>query len=444
MRFSIRIQHVQHIVDMSIDLDMNDNKLTCIVGKNGVGKTTLIKAFRNLSNADTFIRTSGSGIFSAESRICYDVGESHVEFEYDAALGTINFRGSISREIKSLLEVELPMPYGDRFHFYQSVSDADSEIRRQIILEQYSRPDELIEFLSDIYSSDKFQNLVECRAKGRSYYSILLADNKYVREDYLSSGEYFLVSLYRSIRSQARLIVVDEIDLSLDAAAQVHLLRKLRVFCKNYGCNVLFTTHSLAMMRTLAEDELFYMDRQDNMVVLYAASYSYIKTLLFGFLGWDRYILTEDAVLKSLLEELIRRHCPQLFYQYKIIFVGGGSQVSGLLKRNEKEGFLSGEDNVIAVLDGDQKSEAHAQHKNIYFIPFLNVEQELMDCYKDPEFSYNIPDSLYSTDKKKFYRAVLRSRVVSEAQVISYLCDKYESEMASLISVLNGFLAKRA
>ena len=39
------------------------------------------------------------------------------------------------------------------------------------------------------------------------------------REDYLSSGEYFLIRLYRTIMSSARLIVIDEIDISLDAVA---------------------------------------------------------------------------------------------------------------------------------------------------------------------------------------------------------------------------------
>src|SRR5262249_39229284 len=148
------------------------------------------------------------------------------------------------------------------------------------------------------------------------------------------------INLYRTIKSGARLIVVDEIDLSLDAAAQVHLLRNLRIFCQRYGCSILFTTHSLAMMRTLSSQELLYMERYVTLTELYPASYSYIKTLLFGFTGWDRYILTEDAVLHDFIGAIIQRYCKDVFYQYKIIYVGGATQVSDLIRRNQREGFL--------------------------------------------------------------------------------------------------------
>jgi ABC-type glutathione transport system ATPase component len=244
MHLRIEIDRVQHVDRLSLDLDLAENKLTCIVGKNGVGKTTLVKAFRNLSHSDTFLRTASSGTFAAESTISYDLDGESVRFAFDANINSLNCRSSISETMRSLCVVELPMPHGQRFNFFQSVSDADREIRRQIILEEYRQPEELIHFLSDIYSSDKFASLVETKVRGRSYYSILLGDNRYIREDYLSSGEYFLINLYRTITGGARLIVVDEIDLSLDAAAQVHLLRKLREFCCQYGCNILFTTHS--------------------------------------------------------------------------------------------------------------------------------------------------------------------------------------------------------
>jgi len=251
MKFQVIIKNVQHVQQLALELDLSENKLTCVVGKNGVGKTTLIRSIRNIYQSDTFLRTASRGIFNAESSITYEIGGEFIQFTYDSNIDSLNCKSSISKNITALCAVELPMPHGDRFNFSQTVSNADKDIRRQIILKEYTQPDELIEFLSEIYSSRKFQSLVEIRVRGRSYYSILLDDGKYIREDYLSSGEYFLINLYRTIRGNARLIVVDEIDLSLDAAAQVHLLKKLRIFCGQYNCNVLFTTHSLAMMPPL-------------------------------------------------------------------------------------------------------------------------------------------------------------------------------------------------
>ena len=43
-------------------------------------------------------------------------------------------------------------------------------------------------------------------------------------------------------------------------------------------------------------------DPCESSVELVPASYGYIKTLLFGFVDWDRYILTEDEVLHDFLE----------------------------------------------------------------------------------------------------------------------------------------------
>ena len=71
MLFRIRIDRVQHVERLLLELNLAQNKVTCIVGKNGVGKTTLIRAIRNLSEADTFLRTASPDIFSAESHIAH-------------------------------------------------------------------------------------------------------------------------------------------------------------------------------------------------------------------------------------------------------------------------------------------------------------------------------------------------------------------------------------
>ena len=442
MLVRFEINQVQHVGRLSLEVDLDKNKLTCIVGKNGVGKTTLVRAIRNLSHADTFVKTAAQGIFSAGSGISYEFDGEFIRFAYDDDIKSLNCKTPISQAFRSLCAVELPMPDGERFSFYQSISDADTDIRRQIILEEYVRPAELIEFLSSIYGNDRFKELVETRVRGRNYYCILLNDSRYVREDYLSSGEYFLINLYRTIRSAARLIVVDEIDMSLDAAAQVHLLKALRVFCHQYSRNILFTTHSLAMMRTLDADELLYMERHDDEVELYPASYSYIKTLLFGFSGWDRYILTEDEVLHALLEAIIQQYCPNVFFRYKIIHIGGGFQVSDLLRRNETEGFLSEAKNVVAILDGDLREEHFAQRSNIYCLPIASVEKALLGYYNEKDFPHRLPKGIGFSNAKSLFKTLQEERVMSAGQIYLYICNRNKQALAPLVSVLNTFLSR--
>ena len=441
MLLSVKITEVQHIQEMSFDINLAEHKLNCIVGKNGVGKTTLIKAIRNLSFADTFSKTSSNNIFYEKSTIMYNIAGEEFAFYYDRDIGSLNCKAVIPESIKSMIIVELPIPYGERFNYFQTISDADLEIRRAVVLENFNTPNELIDFLNDIYTSSKFDNLVEIQIKGNTYYCVLLDDSRYVREDYLSSGEYFLVSLYRKIKGGCKLIVIDEIDISLDAAAQAHLVRKLRELCDQYSVTIMFTTHSLAMMRTLDVSELFYMQECERGVEIISASYNYIKSLLFGFSGWDKYILTEDFVLQKFLDFIIKKYCDDVYYEYKIIYVGGGANVVDLMLRNSQEEFLSESKHVIAVLDGDQKDFRHARRESTYCVPIDSVEKALFNDYQESDFIPRLEDSL-EVDPKKLYKGLIKEGLMSEMQIFAYLCDKNSAVIEEFSGILRAFLSR--
>ena len=81
MQLCIEVRNVQHIKNLRIDLDLNRNGLTCIVGKNGVGKTTLIKSIRNLKVADTFSKMAQPGAIKLGSKISYTYDGKAYDFE---------------------------------------------------------------------------------------------------------------------------------------------------------------------------------------------------------------------------------------------------------------------------------------------------------------------------------------------------------------------------
>lgn len=115
MIFRVEITDVQHVRALSLDIDLSKNRLTCIVGKNGSGKTTLVKAIRTISLADTFARTSSGNIFQPSSSIRYWFDSQIFAFEYDSNIRGLNCKSAIPNEIKSLIEVELPVPTSPRF-----------------------------------------------------------------------------------------------------------------------------------------------------------------------------------------------------------------------------------------------------------------------------------------------------------------------------------------
>jgi ABC-type lipoprotein export system ATPase subunit len=439
---TVSLSNIQHVRTLTYTFDLQTSGLVAIVGRNGAGKSTLARALRMLSFADTFAKTASGAIFSVGSRIEYRWNGASLAFTYDPSLRTLNCRSPIAREWKMLASCELSIPHGERFNFFKSISDADLEIRRALIVGDYTTPHELISFLRKIYNEPKFDDLVEIHLKKSRYYCIRMADDRYFREDYFSSGEYFLLSLYRRIRTGYKLIFIDEIDISLDASAQVRLVDQLRLLCAKYQVKIAFTTHSLAMMRTLESGELNYMEIIDGAVTVRPASYNFLKSLLYGFRGWDRYILTEDEMLKNFLTFVIERYCRDIFYRYLIVYVGGGGNVSDMLERNAAEGFFSEPRNVIAVLDGDQGGKRPSLRPNTCCIPVESVEKAVDAFCLLPGLLPRLGLSNIVKDEKSLHKLLISRRLMSERDMFEAVCNAHNDAMRAFASThLQDFLS---
>lgn len=446
MLFKVEITDVRPVRSLEWCLDLNRSAPLCIVGRNGAGKTTLAKAVMNFVLADTFSRTTSSGALRATSTVRYTVDESTFAFTYDPAAGTLNTRQPVPRAVQRLVSVELPIPHGLRFSYFHTLADADDEIRVGIILEQDSRPDGLIDFLTGIYGESRFEALREVKFSRGACCFYRTDDGRYVREDYFSSGEFFLVNLYRRLKSGARLIFVDEIDISLDAAAQVRLVAQLRALCSQFSVNVVFTSHSLALMQTLGDGELIYLEPGGDRSVLEPRSFSYIKSLMFGFQGWDRYILVEDEAAKAVVDRLISSYCTPTHFSHFIIEVGGAGQVVSLLKRNRIHGFLGPAAAVIAILDGDQAAKGHAAVADTHCLPLWSLETAFESLYEDAAFKPKLPDPVYATlphgagRPKALYREFRRRHPGQD--VIGIVCRSHAVDLQDFAErILKPFLS---
>lgn len=440
----VSLESIQHVASLTLDVDLSAPGLICLVGRNGTGKTTLVRALRNLSNADTFVRTATPYAFSVKSRITYVADGIEVVFSYDPGIRSLNCKEVIPQDLRHLIAAELPIPHGARFNYFKSASEADLDIRKAIALGNHDQPKELVAFLAAIYDSTRYARMVEVRVKGKSYYAVVQDDGTYIREDYLSSGEYFLINLYRTIKGASQLIVIDEIDLSLDAAAQANLAAWLRDFCDKYQRKVLFTTHSLAVMRTLTAKELFYIEEEQGHISISPVPYSYAKARLFGFAGWDKYILTEDEVLLGFIEAIIDKYCPHTFFRYKIIFIGGGTQVSALMKHNEREQFLSAPDRVIAILDGDQRNVRFVTGRpDVHMIPIESVEKAIYADKQMDNFPFTIERKNF-TGPKDFHNYLQQAGIATQKQIFDYLITKNDAALQELAGILKAFLARTA
>lgn len=474
MKIDVELINISQLPNIKCSIGTNNGSLMCIVGKNGVGKTTLFKALRNIKNADTFIKTS-SDIFTQDSRAIYTVDGDVYEFSYDEKIKSLNSKKVFSAAVRDTMFVELPIPHGDRFNFFQKITEVDPQIRQAVAIENYIHPTTLISFLNGIYNTEKFNDLRSVKIKGGVYYFRLLPNGRYLREDYFSSGEYFLISLFRSVFTGNKFILVDEIDISLDAAAQVRLIIWLRKFQIDFGATFVFSTHSLAMMKTMNDGEIFHMENSSECggIVLKQVSYNYINSILFGFKSWGKFILTEDEVLADFIEKLINKYCSDIFHEYKIIHIGGASNTTDLLRRNREEGFFSTGNNVIAVLDGDQKHLRHAKKAAIHCIPLWNFENAVLSEYLAGRLKFNsdvsnylkdirylrgylhhwkfqerrgtsrIAESEYNDCAKSFYKKLIKNKIISREKIYDYFCERYSTEIMEFMKSISKFLSAK-
>lgn len=446
MIFKFSLLNIQHIKELHYELDLSKNEVTCIVGKNSVGKTTLVRAIANFKSADTFTKTASPYIFRENSQITYTINGDVFEFNYDPKQNIIDTKAIIGEEYKDNIEVELPIPFGTRFSHFQRLGEIDEQLRTSISLGKYSDPTELISFLSTIYGSDRFKHLKEVNIKGSIYYFILKEDNYYIREDYLSSGEYFVIHLYKLIQKKRKLIVIDEIDISLDASAQVKLLDELRTFCTEYEVNILFTTQSLALMKSFSskgQEKLHYMENNDGTISIDKKSYNYVKSILYGFKGWDKYILTEDVMLADYIEFLLKDEAIDSL-KYKIIYIAGATNVVNLMLRNGVEEFFAHKEHVISVLDGDQKDEEYCKNNNkILYIPFESIEKQLFIYYESGELDFPVkfPEGINKNNKpKSLYKSIIKDRRMSDNDIFKFINDRNKEKVVAFKEKLIEFL----
>lgn len=452
MRFQVEISDVRPIKTLTFSLSLDRNAPLCIVGRNGAGKTTLAKTIMNFALADTFRRTTSDGALRDSSCVRYTLDDASFEFTYDPTVGTLSTRHPVPKLLRSLIAVELPIPHGQRFSYFHTLSEADPEIRRAVILEDYVRPTDLIRFLTRIYDDARFENLREVKFSRGACCFYPVDGGRYVREDFFSSGEFFLVNLFRRLQSGNRLIFIDEIDISLDAAAQARLVDELRSLCAEFSVNVVFTSHSLALMQTLREGELLYLEAAGEQSMLEERSFAYVKSLLFGFRGWDRYILVEDEAARLVVQHHIDSHCTAAYYSYIIIPVGGVPQVISLLQRNQDQGFLAPAEAVIAILDGDQAGTGSAGKSGTYCMPLWSLESAFETVYDQPSFTPRLPDSVYASlpmkgEKgrgKALFKACRRERLLPDSEIVKLACAPLAGEIQAFAEhVLHPFLSSR-
>lgn len=259
----------------------------------------------------------------------------------------------------------------------------------------------IIHAANRIFDTDKFTKLRTInltRGAGNDAFVLALGapPHTYHSEKHFSLGELCVLKLLRLLREiqDSSMIIIDELEMALHPRAQVNLLRYLQDQAVEKSLTVIFSTHSVTLLKSIDRRHIIYLDKQDsgeiNVVV------GCFPTYAIGNIASDEETLPDIMLY---VEDLFARDMLTAFFQnfanervpdpterpsIKIVPVGPFDAVMAFLERNRS--VLPTTVVQKAVLDCDVADETLAgwrannkhtqlakyqrQAQDINFLPF--------------------------------------------------------------------------
>ena len=384
-----------------------------IISENGSGKSSLIISLAKLVQPSVLINEFiGKGF--EETLIQYKLGDkeyiwnklSHgwsctrsdiqmpkLEGFFESSVHTGTRFKKINKNIKN---IEVDKKYND------FISEADDFIKENMNYILYG-DDKNIKKFSALYHIKTTRKRQKIDGKLESYntdFYALFYNKTYIKEYFFSTGEYFLLSLLKFINSfknkenkDTRLIIIDEIELSLHPLAQKRLMQKIKEFSEDYNILFIFATHSLQIIENVQPECIHYLNNNDGLCTLQSPIYpSYLSSKLYIHNSFDYIFLVEDKLAKTYLEKVIRKNVVRFSFSYMILPIGGWEKIYEMHNLHIQQKIYGNAKTQIAF-DGDVKTIKEAnenKHRSTpkLFLPFENLEKFVIGLIEEKNESF--------------------------------------------------------
>jgi peptide/nickel transport system ATP-binding protein len=186
-----------------IELEVHRHECLALVGESGSGKTTLARCVAGLHKDYTGAVVLGDDELPPAARSRSDAARKQIQYVFQNPYASLNPRRTVGQTVARQLELFFPG------------------------------------------RKDMGRRVGECLER------VALAAGAY--PDELSGGERQRVAIARALAAEPALMVCDEITSALDVSVQAAIIDLLRELRTDMGLSLLFITHNLALIRTIAD-----------------------------------------------------------------------------------------------------------------------------------------------------------------------------------------------
>jgi peptide/nickel transport system ATP-binding protein len=188
------------------ELEVHRHECVALVGESGSGKTTLARCVAGLHKDYTGAVFLGADELPPAARSRSSAARKQIQYVFQNPYASLNPRRTVGQTIARQLELFFP---GHR---------------------------------------DMGQRVAECLER-----VALSSSAASAYPDELSGGERQRVAIARALAAEPDLMVCDEITSALDVSVQAAIIDLLRELRTEMGLSLLFITHNLALIRTIAD-----------------------------------------------------------------------------------------------------------------------------------------------------------------------------------------------
>ena len=372
MQKSVELKKLKHI--SSLRFDIPDPGVYLLSGLNGAGKTSLLACLHRIGTSQAFARHFRS---SAKSQVLDNYEGSEVTYTLGTTTVTYAYAG----------ERWVPRPRSNsgllaRFGFPEVVyigATADRITPRPEDFEPRrlgTASPEVRDAANRIFSTSKFDGLkVVNLTPGAGNQAFLLQATPppgatYFSERNFSLGELCVLKLLRRLKDCPRgaMVLIDELELALHPKAQIELLQYLKGFAPTKNLTVIFSTHSVSLLKSVSRNDILFLDQSANMTVAIRGCY---PAYAIGNMAYseerspDAVIYVEDDAAAYVTEALLqlhlnRKHGVSVAVRPTVQVLPIGPFMSVVRHLAGSDALLAQTTRTSALLDADVKNESVA------------------------------------------------------------------------------------